>query len=545
MDVQRQNLTVNATGTAVAALHQRLSDLGLTVPASEQQQAVFGTGTKEAVTQFQTAHGLPATGTVDAPTSNAIDQMVRFFTYVVSGAVSSPDRAGVGGLHVQVVDKNVGPDMALGGAITDQQGRYQASVVILPAVLQRRQKTQPDLQVHVIAGSATLASSEVRYNASRNEVLNVLLPAGATALPSEYETLTATLATHFSGHLGDLQESADRQDVTFLANKSGWDARAVALAALADQFSRSAPATTTLPPGAASTVAAGGTEAAGAAGIKPDFYYALFRAGFPANADTLYQASPQTVGAVWQQAISQGVIPSALAGEVANALQAFQQLSAAHSLTAKPTIGISPLKDMLQLTFGTNEQSQQQFASLFTQYQHDVPTFWQEAQKTFGPDVTKRLQLDGQLGYLTLNNASLVGRLHDAEKRTPLGSTLDLAQRGYYQAAKWQPLLDAAVPDQIPGATPEERRANYAELLATQVRLTFPTAVVADMVLTGVAPVAGAADVRDGVHSFLTTNQGKFEIGIEPVERYLARAKLTGTVEAPVLAQVKRLQRVY
>lgn len=545
MDVQRKDLTLNATGNDVAALHQRLGALGLAVPAPEQQQAVFGSGTQEAVTQFQTAHGLPATGAVDAPTSNAIDQMVLLYTYIVSGTVSSPDRAGVGGLHVQVVDKNVGPDVPLGNAVTDQQGHYQARVVILPASLQRRQKAQPDLQVHVIAGNATLASSAVRYNASRNETLDVLLPAGATALPSEYETLTATLAAHFSGHLGDLQESGDRQDVTFLANKSGWDARAVALAALADQFSRNAANATAVPPGTASTVAPGSTEVAVAAGIKPDFYYALFRAGFPANADPLYQASPQTVSAVWQQAISQGIIPSALAGEVPGALQAFQRLGAAHALTAKPLIGISPLKDLLQLTFGTNEQNQQQFAGLYTQYQHDLPAFWLEAQKAFGPAVTKRLQLDGQLGYLTLNNAGLIGRLHDAEKQSPLGSTLDLAQRGYYQAAKWQPLLDAAVPDQIPGATPEERRANYAELLATQVRLTFPTAVVADMVLKGAAPVAGAADVRDGVHTFLTTNQGKFEIGMEPVERYLVRANLAGSVNAPVLAQIKRLQRVY
>ena len=43
---------------------------------------------------------------------------------------------------------------------------------------------------------------------------------------------------------------------------------------------------------------------------------------------------------------------------------------------------------------------------------------------------------------------------------------------------------------------------------------------------------------------FLTTNQGQFEIGAEPVEAYLARTGLTGT-PAAVITEVKRLQRAY
>ena len=65
-----------------------------------------------------------------------------------------------------------------------------------------------------------------------------MLPASAAGLPSEYETLTANLAAVYPGSLGALQENASQQDITYLANKTGWDARAVALAALADQFSQ-------------------------------------------------------------------------------------------------------------------------------------------------------------------------------------------------------------------------------------------------------------------------------------------------------------------
>ena len=91
------------------------------------------------------------------------------------------------------------------------------------------------------------------------------LDGGGRALPSEHETLTGTLSAHFQGNLRDLKESDDRQDITYLANKTGWDARAVALAALADQFS------------------ARTSGAAGEAQIEAPFFYALFRAGLPAN----------------------------------------------------------------------------------------------------------------------------------------------------------------------------------------------------------------------------------------------------------------------
>ena len=78
-----------------------------------------------------------------------------------------------------------------------------------------------------------------RYNASANETLDVALPPNIAALPSEYETLVGAIAVNYSGKAGDLQENDKRQDITYLANKSGWDARAVALAALAEQFSQS------------------------------------------------------------------------------------------------------------------------------------------------------------------------------------------------------------------------------------------------------------------------------------------------------------------
>jgi peptidoglycan hydrolase-like protein with peptidoglycan-binding domain len=564
MILQGRNLQQGLTGTDVLALQTELVQLGYAIPANEQQGSSFDQGTRDAVLQFQTAHGLAATGVVDATTAAALGDAVEAATYTVTGSVWSPTRAGIGGLGVQLVDKYVGADSPLARATTDPRGSFRIVAVIAPASLRQRRKAKPDLQVRVSAGQQFLAASTVAYDAARVVRLDVILPAAAAALPSEYETLTAALATSYDGPLGALQETADRQDITYLANKTGWDARAVALAALADQFAHAAPgdkvaAPAATPAQAAPRSVAGTTAIAAVPGatptapsaaaaappaIRPEFYYALFRAGLPANPDTLYQVNAKTIESVWQQALAAGVIPANLKDDVTGAVQAFQSLAAARALDAPPFVGLSTLKEMVQATV-TDAAQQHQFAQLYVQYQDDHVGFWSAVEKALGAGATRRLQLDGQLGYLTLDNAPLMRALHDAERQTPLSTSLDLAQRGYHDPAKWQALVaGVAVPAQIPGANAAEQRANYAGLLAAQVRLAFPTVVVADLVRQGKLQLRGGDAIATAVHDFLTANQGKFEIGIEPVEAYLARTGLGGTAP-PVVTELKRLQRVY
>ena len=237
------------------------------------------------------------------------------------------------------------------------------------------------------------------------ETLDVTLPAGAAGLPSEYEALTGGLSTHYQGPLADLREGPERQDITYLASKSRWDARAVAMAALADQFSRN-------------RLPAAGMSAA-SAGIRPEFYYALFRAGLPANPDSLYQADPQRVAAIWNQAISRGVIADALQPEVTAARQAFEALATAKALGAAPQVGPSTLGELLDVSLGGDVERQQKFADLYVRHRSDPTTLWTKVEEALGPETTGRLRLDGQLAYLTLNNGPLMSALHTAEATEP------------------------------------------------------------------------------------------------------------------------------
>ncbi len=441
--------------------------------------------------------------------------------FSVEGKVASRTRAGVGGLRVQIVDKNAGPDVPLAEVSTADDGSYAVTFSY------GGPKQKPDLQTRVLSGEAFLGSSEVRYNASNVVTLKVVLPDGAAAvLDSEHETLTGALSAQFQGHLRDLQETDERQDITYLANKTGWDARAVALAALSDQFSAR-------------------TTAAGGAGIDPPLFYALFRSGLPANEDALYQANPAMVRDVWGKAVEQGVIAQSMTQAIPAAMQRFQALSAQRLLSGPALAGVSTLQEMLT-TSHLEATQQTQFAELYAAHRADPPTFWEAVTTTFGQDTADRLQVDGKLGFLTINNAPLMQALHTSAGNGGLSDPLQLARQGYFRAAQWSALLTDAVPlpQEIPGDTPETKRANYAEYMAAQVRLSYPTAAVAYMVGSGDLPLPGAAPgASDQVHEFLTQHQGQFEIGMQPVEQFIAHNQLN--VPAETVTQVKRLQRVY
>ncbi|HSH81375.1 MAG TPA: neuraminidase-like domain-containing protein [Herpetosiphonaceae bacterium] len=452
---------------------------------------------------------------------------------VVEGRVASPDRAGIGGLRVLIVDKNVGQDVPLAEGTTDERGNYR--VRFPTGALRQRDKELPDLQARVFTGEVFLAASGVRYNAGAHETLDVRLPPKATALPSEHETLLSTLSAHHAGALHDLEESDERQDITYLANKTGWDARAVALAALADRFSTRT------------------GEASDAAAIPPSFFYALFRAGLPADEDMLFRADVKTLESVWKTAAEQGIIPRAAADQIPNVAGRFQALSAEKLLTAPALVGASSLREMLDVSRLSDVQ-QRRFAELYALNRADLETFWKAVgdDPVFGSSpgerskVAGRLRIDGKLGFLTVNNARLMQKVHTVAGAEGLSDLPTLAQQGYYRADLWRQLLtaDVPIPKEIPGNTAETRRANYAAYLAAQVRLSYPTAAIAEMVRGGELPLTGAADDAAGrVHAFLTAHQGRFELAIEPIERYLARNNVQAADET--VEQVKRLQRVY
>ncbi|MBF6650643.1 neuraminidase-like domain-containing protein [Methylobacter sp. BlB1] len=502
---------------------------------SEQQTQIYNDYTEKLIglfqQQFSTKFHLTESGEVDSPTADALNNLLKELgalalgqneeeTFTVDGKVLSTTRAGVDRLRVVIVDKNIGGDVPLYETVTESGGSYNATFLIKG--LKERCKQRPDLQSRVFKDETTyLGASEVRYNATNRETLNIVLAEQASsALASEYETLTSELTDNCHVSLKDLKETEDQQDITYLANKTGWDARAVALAALADQFS-------------ARTL-----DERNSPTIEPAFFYALFRAGLSANDGAIYQTDASTAEAIWKQAINQGVISSTLESRLPQVCERFQSLAVQRSLDTPALAGVSSLKEMLSVSLGDDSARQQQFATLYTQHRAEPDKLWTAVRETFGESAEKRLRIDGQLSYLTLNNAPLISKLHLTAGQNGLSQPLDLVDQGFYQAEKWSELIgDSVIPPEISGKDDTEKRVNYAELMAAQVRLSFPTAVVAETIKNIEGSNFSIAS------SFLREHHGKFELGMQPIEQYISRNTLQVTEE--VTQTVKQIQRVY
>jgi hypothetical protein len=536
-----QRLCVGDFGEDVACVQEALAKHGIEVSPDERKRRFFGPTTREAVGTFQkkfgieptceicesTAQKLAATprpssdrnptesaSGVVAATAAARNQAVATVTDqigTVAGRLYQAGRAGFVGLEVRLVDKGVGPDTVLAQSAPTVDGSYTVTYQL--ASLRRRGKLAPDLQIQIYTGGKLLGASDVRYNADLTELLNVSLPDSAFAfLPSELDALHQAVAPHYQGRLADLKEDDTRSDVTYLANKTGWDARVVALGALADQFSQSN----------------ADHE------IPAAWFYALFRAGMPANADALFRADANTLSTVWSQAVAQGVIPLASKADIPAMLKRFQALGATVLLTKPAIDGAAPLSDILALN-ALQAQDQQRFAQLYAAHSADKTEFWRQVVATFGQARADQLQTHARLAFLTLNNVKAV------QAAAAIGDSLALVRAGYHRQEKWIGLLkekQIPVPPQIPGEG-DAKLANYAGMMAAQLRLGHPTAAVAELVSAGDLPLAA----RKSVAEFLTAHQGKFEIGMQSVTQFMAANKLAVPVDT--LEDLKRLQRVY
>lgn len=528
MQLQGRDLQIEMRGEDVKLLQTELAQLGFEIPDDERNEAFFGPGTREAVVKFQDMHQLERSGVVDRRTAAAINQNFDdALPYRVSGRIVGAQRRGLRGVRAVVVDKSIGREELLGETTTDERGSYEVHYAAAP--IRERGKEKPDLQVKLFAGrdqERPLALSTVRYNAGPKETIDVEVPADAMPTVAEYERLAADLTTHLNGQgsppgdpnggrFGWLQEDDERQDITYLANKSGWDARMVAMAALADQFGQQS-------------------------GVEPELMYALFRAGLPANEAVLSRTSGETVVTLWKQAVETAVIPPGFGDQIDENLSRFSAYSAGRLLEASPVVGLSSLKELLANTLDDGER-QQRFAQLYNEQRGDLDAFWGGVREEFGEETADRLQLDGRLSLLTVNNAALVNKLHQT---AALQSPLSLVQQGLYQRDAWTELLDGVeAPKEIPGANVAQKKANYADFMANQLKLSYPTAVVAEMVNRDQIVLTADAQVKANVYQFLTDNQGQFELGVHPVQHYLKRNNLE--LDEGTLVQVKTLQRLY
>jgi hypothetical protein len=417
-----------------------------------------------------------------------------------------------------------GQGVKLGEAVSDAQGAYAISYN--PPV------AQINLQVRVVdSKNAEVAIAATKFGAAAAETLNLVVPASVKPLAAEFARLSADLAKSVGDitKLGTAQESSDRQDLTLLSRATNWDARLVALAAIAAQ---QAPTT----------------------GVGQDVLYALYRVGLPTDPSLLAGVPSATIEAALKKATAAGIVQLDDTATTA-AVAAVQTFSTKTLLAAVAPGAVSTFRDMLA-PLVKDAATQTAFGMLFFSQTAPSDELWTKAAKLNIPAATiDQLRLQGKFLYLTGNNAPLAQKLQSG-----IATVADLgklAAQDLHKPAAWQDMLkslagtggdqalDALIPATYTGSTTAARAAAYVGDLARKIRVSFPTQVTARMIDNKelkVDPTAGGA-----VSAFLQKAAPLgYSLGRTPLNRFTKAAGETlPALDDKATRQLKTLHRLY
>lgn len=581
-------LNVGDFGDDVARLQADLKKCGYKVSAEEIKRKFFGPTTREAVGEFQKAHSIEpsfevceATASLLAiqpitkaladpgnisPTDKTKTLKVSPETVTLTGKAlrppissvgmpSIPDEPGTGsaagqyhlegqifldsGLPAQGITLRLyshgfgGAEALLGESKTDPQGGYVLSYD--PG------GKAANIEVRCVdTQGKEIALSYTKFNAEKGEVLNLVAPAAVQPLAPEFQRLSADLIQQVGNleKLADAQEHEERQDLTLLHQATGWDARLIALCALA-------------------------VKRCSETGIPQGSLYGLFRAGLPTEKQKLALVSSEAVEKALKKTREVGII-NLNDEQVTASRLAFENFARQTRLAAKAPGALSSFGSLLERS-GLQATEQNSFADLYFSHRDSPAELWQKAEK-MGISKAKvdGLRLQGKLAYLTLNNAELSALLQaEISSLENLGQLVD---KGFHKAATWrerlttlagndEERLDQLIPPTYAGETLSERLETCVTDLARQVRRSFPTRVVAQMVMEEEIRPGGnpIENIKDRVHTFLTKAEALgFELGQVPAGQFIAihREKLFpgGTSveeQKEIETRVEQLQRLY
>ncbi|ROO86777.1 virulence plasmid A protein [Actinocorallia herbida] len=437
--------------------------------------------------------------------------------FQVRGTVLDGTGAAVDGVSIEVMDLRLGGEHLVGAAELRPDGTF--SLGFDPEPVRAAPGASLDLLVRVVRDGEVIARSDTRFDAGPDERIDVELQAGAVPA-DEYGRLVADLhrtsARTGAGtvRLAAFVENAERRDVTFAAAKSGWDARSVAMASLS------------------------GREAE-RTGIPAALHYALYRAGLPAGPRLWTLAPSAVLESVWSRAAADGIIAPELAEAIPASLETARALAEREVLDLPGGVGDVRLEDLLR-TGLPEAADRRRFARIYREHRDSPATLWARVRAEF-PGPAARLELDGALAALTRNNAPLIKRLHDTTAPARVG---DLAAAGYHRASRWREALTAEVPvpDDVPGDDEDARRDAYARILAEELRLRHPTAVLGAEVAEGMIPVGGPEGTDRAVAEFLAEYHDRFELTVHPVDEFLDARAID--LEPSVREEIATLQRV-
>ncbi len=528
------SLGINARGDAVRDAQAMLAQAGYVLPQAETDAALFGVGTREALQRLQSANKLTSTGALDAATRVALATAAAAAAHPnrIEGRVLLDNGLPASGLQMRVVNKGFGDaETEIGVIQTDAQGFYT-----LPYAPNGR---IDNLEVEALTDQAApLKLSRSRANIGRNEIIDLVAPSALKPDAAEYARLVADLTPKVGEMklLASAREDAERQDLSRLHDATGWDARVIALAAIAERLHNDA--------------------ADAAVPLRQDAVFGLLRAGLPSNSVMLAQVNPDVVERALTTVRDAGIIGMSN-DEITQFKGEFKTYATTTQLSI-PAPGSQSTYNQILATSGLSEDARAAFGPVFLDHGGDAAQLWKAASDAGLNDAEiGKLQLQGKVAFLTGNSATVTASLLNAQIDDPA----QLVEQRLYKADEWttqitqlagdEAQLAAMIPAAYEGTTVAERLDKYAGDMARKVRLSYPTHVVSHMVEHDQADAFHLGATRADTAKLLknAANQG-FRLGQTPATTFFethvgAKVGLSNERYEAAQQDVKKLHRVY
>lgn len=424
-----------------------------------------------------------------------------------------------------------GQSLQLGQTTSDPLGNY--TIPYTPAAA--NSGLTPHLQVRVLNSAGTeVIISKTLCDVAPSVTMNLIVPSSVQPVVTEFQRLTQNMTTSIGGivNLGQAEEDARRQDLTLLSCSTNWDARLLALAAMAAQQAR-------------------------VTGLTQEVMYALFRIGLPTDTAILALVPPTTIQRALSRANGAGIV-SLNSDQVATATKIFQSFASKTLLALTAPGAVSSFNDLLAATVSDPAQ-QATFTNLYFS-NPSAKDLWTQAANLNIPAVTlNALKLQGKFLHLTFNNAPLAQKLQQ-----DIGSLQNLSQmadKDYYTPTTWSTTLTGLagqgggtalqklVPPIYPGKATADRVAAYSADLARKVRISFPTQVVARMLEKREIPLKKTAreTTPTTVANFLRAAAPLgYNLGRTPLNAFLQKSgKSLPSLDTESTQTLKTLHRLF
>lgn len=452
--------------------------------------------------------------------------------YQVEGRIFFEHGLPAGQLNLRVYHRGYGcTAKLLGETKTADDGSYSLSYTPIGNLTNLEVRTLDERETEV-------SLSATRYGAQSHEIFNLVAPTRVRPLAPEYDRLLADLGQLLreGGTLAEARENRECQDISLLHQATKWDARLIALLALAARLNRET-------------------------GLGEEVLYALLRNGLPSDKTLLAHVSVTALVKALNKAVQANIV-SLSNQQITAAKEAFETFARGIRRASKAAGAPSSFAELLDKS-GLNASEKSTFESLYFSHQGSAAELWAKAaQQGIPGKKIERLQLQGKLAYLTLNNAALA---EDISKQMDSPENLvGLIDQDLYREDEWEKRLQSLagsseaallklIPPAYKGATTAERMKAYCSDLARKVRRSLPTRVVARMVEKDELHLgAQHAALKAPVNTLLKNAEALgFSLGRVPINSFLAENKdkvfegIGAKDVKDATSAFKKLQRLY